>query len=61
MKKNNQHADAMRLTTEYTQFLSRQESMIQRLLEQKLVQMEPKIEQMIEQQIKERLEKMAAE
>ena len=58
MKKNDQHEDAMRLTTEYTQLLSRQEGMVQRMLDRKLAQMEPKIEELIDQRIRERLAQM---
>ena len=55
MNKDAQHQDAMRLTAEYTQFLSRQERMMERMLEKKLTQMKPWIEQMIAQRIKEHL------
>ena len=58
MKKNDQHEDAMRLTTEYTHLLSRQESMVQRMLDRKLAQMEPMIERLIDQRIKEHLAQM---
>ena len=48
----------MRLTTEYTHLLSRQEGMVQRMLDRKLAQMEPMIERLIDQRIREHLEQM---
>lgn len=47
MKKNSQQEAAMRLTTEYTRFLTRQERVMERMLERKITQMEPLIEEMI--------------
>ena len=58
MKKDAQQQETMRVATEYTRFLLRQECAMERMLERKLEQMAPKIEQLIEQHVEEHLEKL---
>lgn len=48
---------AMRQTAfDYLHFLTDQEMMIERIVDQKLIEMKPQIEQMIEEKVTQRLE-----
>ena len=55
MSKKEQHNDAKRFSLEYLQYLLRQEDIIERLLDKRMIQLEPELEKLIEQKIDSRI------
>ena len=55
MSKKEQHNDAKRFSLEYLQYLLRQEDIIERLLEKRMIQLEPELEKLIDEKIDSRI------
>lgn len=51
MSKKEQHNDAKRFSLEYLQYLLRQEDIIERLLDKRMIQLEPELEKLIDEKI----------
>jgi hypothetical protein len=51
MEKTERQKEAMRLTKDYTDYLLHQERMMERMLDRKLVELEPKIDLLIEKRL----------
>lgn len=55
MSKKEQHNDAKRFSLEYLQYLLRQEDIIERLLDKRMIQLEPELEKLIDEKIDSRI------
>jgi hypothetical protein len=55
MSKKEQHNDAKRFSLEYLQYLLRQEDIIERLLDKRMIQLEPELERLIDEKIDTRI------
>lgn len=55
MSKKEQHYDAKRFSLEYLQYLLRQEDIIERLLDKRMIQLEPELEKLIDEKIDSRI------
>ena len=53
--KKEQHNDAKRFSLEYLQYLLRQEDIIERLLDKRMIQLEPELEKLIDEKIDSRI------
>ena len=53
--KKEQHNDAKRFSLDYLQYLLRQEDVIERLLEKRIIQLEPELEKLIDEKIDSRI------
>ena len=53
--KKEQHNDAKRFSLEYLQYLLRQEDIIERLLDKRMIQLEPELERLIDEKIDTRI------
>ena len=55
MNKKEQQNDAKRFSLEYLQYLLRQEDIIERLLDKRMIQLEPELERLIDESIDQRI------
>ena len=55
MNKKEQQNDAKRFSLEYLQYLLRQEDVIERLLDKRMLQLEPELEKIIDEKIDSRI------
>ena len=55
MSKKEQHNDAKRFSLDYLQYLLRQEDVIERLLDKRMLQLEPELERLIDEKIDSRI------
>ena len=55
MSKKEQQNDAKRFSLEYLQYLLRQEDIIERLLDKRMIQLEPELEKLIDEKIDSRI------
>lgn len=55
MSKKEQQNDAKRFSLEYLQYLLRQEDIIERLLDKRMIQLEPELEKLIDERIDQRI------
>ena len=55
MNKKEQQNDAKRFSLEYLQYLLRQEDVIERLLDKRMLQLEPELEKLIDEKIDSRI------
>ena len=55
MNKKEQKNDAKRFSLEYLQYLLRQEDIIERLLDKRMLQLEPELEKIIDEKIDSRI------
>ena len=55
MNKKEQQNDAKRFSLEYLQYLLRQEDIIERLLDKRMIQLEPELEKLIDEKIDSRI------
>lgn len=55
MSKKEQHNDAKRFSLDYLQYLLRQEDVIERLLDKRMLQLEPELEKLIDEKIDSRI------
>lgn len=53
--KKEQHNNAKRFSLDYLQYLLRQEDVIERLLEKRIIQLEPELEKLIDEKIDSRI------
>ena len=53
--KKEQHNYAKRFSLDYLQYLLRQEDVIERLLEKRIIQLEPELEKLIDEKIDSRI------